>query len=719
MKSNIPGFECDIFVSYRQNDNRSGWVTHFVEHLNAELAAAIKHPVSVYFDSSPESGLLDTHHVDKSLEGKLKALILIPILSQTYCDPRSFAWQHEFQTFNRLTKEDRFGRDIRLRSGNVASRILPIRIHDLDADDKATLEQEIGGPLRAIDFTYKAAGINRPLVPEDDRTEGLKVHYRDLINRTANSVKEILDALNAETPADASSEPPTKPIQSTAFKHRVKPTGAARTLVYFAVFFITAVIATVLYFGFLKKASAKAASDDRSVAVVPFDNLSKDPSQDYMSDGVMETILSHLNKIQGLRLPSRTTMMTYKGTKKTIRQIASELGVRFVLEGSVLRVGNTVRINAQLIDGDTDEHVWSEYYDRNASDLLNIQSEVAQQIASNLKVQIQPLAKASIEARPTENQEAYDLYLKARQLKSYDSFDAHQELLERAIKLDSNFADAYAQLAWHWMVMGTSKMTARQVLQRAEPLLNKSLSIDPNNAETHALLGFLNCWYKWDLYAANREFEQAAQLAPSNPFVMSADAKVASGQFGEAVKICGDRIKAEPKNIHNKINLAFALAFAGKREEALHWLDSAKNFASPDDPSYNDLGRTYFYLGQYERVLEVNKKRTMLNFETRMKAVSAMSLIRLGRQEEGLEILKELVESSKQTYVGSPSYHVAMIYADLGDADKAFQFLGQAHEKHEIEFYWCAVEPPFEFLQKDIRWKKVMSWAVFPSQPVE
>ena len=152
MASVLPDFAYDIFISYRHNDNRSGWVTEFVKALQEELAATIKEPVSVYFDSNPHDGLLETHNVDKSLETKLKSLIFLPILSQTYCDPKSFAWQHEFVAFNKLAKEDHFGRDITVSNGNVASRILPIKIHDLDAEGKTTIENEIGGVLRAIDF---------------------------------------------------------------------------------------------------------------------------------------------------------------------------------------------------------------------------------------------------------------------------------------------------------------------------------------------------------------------------------------------------------------------------------------------------------------------------------------------------------------------------------------------------------------------------------------
>jgi hypothetical protein len=202
MPSLIPGYEYDIFISYRQKDNKhDGWVTEFVDNLKGELEATFKEDISIYFDENPSDGLLETHSVDKSLEGKLKCLIFIPIVSQTYCDPKSFAWQHEFCAFNKSAKEDQFGRDIKLASGNVASRILPVKIHDLDNEDKALLENEIGGMLRSIEFIYKSAGVNRPLrAAEDHPQDNLnKTYYRDQINKVANAVKGIISCLKPES----------------------------------------------------------------------------------------------------------------------------------------------------------------------------------------------------------------------------------------------------------------------------------------------------------------------------------------------------------------------------------------------------------------------------------------------------------------------------------------------------------------------------------------
>ncbi len=197
MSSTIEGYNYDIFISYRQKDNRGErWVSDFVESLKTELESTFKEEISVYFDINPHDGLLETHNVDASLKEKLKCLVFIPVISQTYCDRTSFAWQNELCAFNAMAKEDRFGRDIRLAGGNVASRILPVKINELDPEDTALLEKELGGALRAVEFIYKEPGVNRPLKPDDDQKTNLnKTRYRNQINKVANAVKEIIKGI--------------------------------------------------------------------------------------------------------------------------------------------------------------------------------------------------------------------------------------------------------------------------------------------------------------------------------------------------------------------------------------------------------------------------------------------------------------------------------------------------------------------------------------------
>ena len=197
MPSLLPGFEYDIFISYRHKDNKSdGWVTEFVRTLRSELEATFKEDISIYFDENPHDGLLQHHEVDDSLREKLRCLVFIPIVSQTYCDPKSFAWQHELLAFIKHATEDKLGLKTKVGGGNTASRVLPVRIHDVDAPDKKLFEEATGGIMRPIDFIYKESGVNRPLRPTDNRDRNqVQTDYRNQVNKVANAIKDIIAGL--------------------------------------------------------------------------------------------------------------------------------------------------------------------------------------------------------------------------------------------------------------------------------------------------------------------------------------------------------------------------------------------------------------------------------------------------------------------------------------------------------------------------------------------
>jgi len=217
MPSIIPGFEYDIFVSYRHNDNQyDGWVSEFVEKLRKELVATVKDKLTVFFDENPSDGLLESHQVDQSISSKINAVIFIPIISQTYCDTKSFAWNNEFLLFSKAATSDHLGREVRLVNGNVASRILPIRIHEIETEDTQLLEEVLQGVLRSIDFIYYAQGVNRPLRPkDDDRLDNLNnTVYRNQINKVANAIKEIMLGVKLLDSKSQASERPKGNSQS-------------------------------------------------------------------------------------------------------------------------------------------------------------------------------------------------------------------------------------------------------------------------------------------------------------------------------------------------------------------------------------------------------------------------------------------------------------------------------------------------------------------------
>ena len=452
------------------------------------------------------------------------------------------------------------------------------------------------------------------------------------------------------------------------------------------------------------------AETDKSLAVLPFDNLSNDPDQDYISDGMMEAILNHLTKIEGLRVTSRTTMMTYKGSDKTTPEIASEVAVRYVLEGSVLRVENTIRITVQLIDGQRDEHIWSESYDGQLSDLLSIQSEVAQQIAGMLQVNISPAARANIEAVPTQNVEAYDLYLSAVHLRPNSGNDEeYHDLIEEAIRLDPQFALAYSELGWYWVMRAFGD---RKYVLKAESTLNKALLLDPNQESAHTYLGYLNLWLKWDFLAAERELYYAQLVDPSNPYK---DIYTSQGKFEEALEIANEEVRREPNNGWQLGAKAMILYFNDRADEALETLELAAKGSHIDERNYyGEMGRTYLYLQKFGKVVEVLEEGiNMVPGDPRLIGTLTIAHHHLGNFERANELLLEL-KQLVGSQANSPSFYLAMIYAQMGEIDTAFEWLDKSYEDHEIEMYWLKVEPPFEPLHDDPRWQVMLDKVGFP-----
>ena len=233
MSSIVKGYNYDIFISYRQKDNKGDrWVSEFVEALKIELESTFKEEISVYFDINPHDGLLETHDVDASLKEKLKCLIFIPIISRTYCDPKSFAWEHEFRAFVEMASKDRFGLKVKLTSGNVAGRVLPVRIHDLDNDDIKLCESVLGGVLRGVEFIYKESGVNRPLRSVEDNPHDNLNHtvYRNQVNKVALAIKEILVSIQVLPSAGKAmeKEQKTKEITERETTTTERPSGKAK-----------------------------------------------------------------------------------------------------------------------------------------------------------------------------------------------------------------------------------------------------------------------------------------------------------------------------------------------------------------------------------------------------------------------------------------------------------------------------------------------------------
>ena len=513
MSSVLPGYEYDIFISYRQKDNKhDGWVTEFVEQLKDELESTFKEDISVYFDVNPHDGLLETHNVEASLKEKLKCLIFIPIISQTYCDPRSFAWVNEFCAYNQQAQEDKFGRDIKIRGGNIASRIIPIKIHDLEKEDNDILENELGGFLRCIDFIFKSAGVNRPLrANEDHPHDNLnKTYYRDQINKVAHAVKEIMTAVKKQSQH-------SEGIQNQPL--RGKPVSTQKQLVrkYLVPLLLLILVTPGIFF--VTKLFVSQVQQQKSIAVLPFTNLSKDTTQEYFCEGMVDEILDRLFRINDLQVTSRTSSMRYKDSKQSIREIAGELGVSTLLEGSVRKNGNSIRITVQLIDAKKDVHLWSKIYDNDLSDIFKVQSDIAQKVADELKMVISPEGKLRVDESKTNNPEAYNLYLQGRYFwgkRTKKDLLRSLEYFEKSIALDPVYAMAYAGLADVYLAQTVnSQIPWDEGFPKAKKYALKAIDLNNNLAEAHTTLGNI-LWaneMKWE--EAKKELIRAIDLNPN------------------------------------------------------------------------------------------------------------------------------------------------------------------------------------------------------------
>jgi TolB-like protein len=466
MPSIFPGYEYDIFISYRQNDNRSGWTTEFVSALKEELAATLKDAVSIYFDNNPHDGLLETHLVGKSLEGKLKCLIFIPIISQTYCDPRSFAWNHEFCVFNQHAKSETLGRDITVSNGNVASRILPVKIHDLDEDDNSLIEKELGGPLRAVEFIYREPGVNRPLLPTDRRHENLsKTDYRNQVNKVANGIKEIIHSLRNGTSPEMA-----RTGASQLGRKKSKKIRIAATILMLA-------LSSAIAYAILQPPSFFLSSPKKNprIAVPPFKSIG-DPGGEYLAAGMRELLTKYLRNNRRISIPPSLADDRYLNTTKSHQEIVKELNADFIIEGSVLKAGESIQIIIKLIDPKKDEIPYT--YDKrsNYSEILQIQEQIARGISKELGTTLPGNSKVL----HLKNTEAIDPYLRgialAYSLNFADSIIKDQrQLFRKSIEIDPEFAEAYIMLA-------ASLLSQKEdFTDSIEHLFERGLEIYPTN----------------------------------------------------------------------------------------------------------------------------------------------------------------------------------------------------------------------------------------------
>ena len=471
----------------------------------------------------------------------------------------------------------------------------------------------------------------------------------------------------------------------------------------------------------LVRRSAQGPHKIESVAVLPLKNLSGDAKEDYFAEGMTEALITDLSKIGALRVISRTSAMHYKDVDKPLREIANELGVDAVVEGSVLRVGDRVRITAQLIDASTDQHLWAESYERDVSDVLALQSEVARAIADQIKISITPQEQAMLAHTPSVKPAAHEAYLRGRyhwNRFAEDELRKSVEYYQQAIREDPNYALAYAGLADSLAVLGWfGSEPAEKVFPQAIEAANHALQLDETLGEAYTSLGYIHAIYDRNWPEAERMFQRALELRPGDALTHQwyADYLMFPGGRPEQALVEIQRARElDPVSLITNATVAWFLYLARRPDEAIaqaqKTVDLDANFAL----GHNNLGLAYLQKKMYpEAIAEFQKAIQLAPQASMFPAVLGAAYGAAGRKEEARKILQELKGRKGSNAV--PPYFLAWVAASIGDKDEAFQWLEAAHRQKASLLVALRVEPLFDSLRSDPRFEDLLRRLQLPA----
>jgi TolB-like protein/DNA-binding winged helix-turn-helix (wHTH) protein/Flp pilus assembly protein TadD len=451
----------------------------------------------------------------------------------------------------------------------------------------------------------------------------------------------------------------------------------------------------------------------RSLAVLPLESLSSDASQDYFADGMTDELISDLGQISALRVISRTSVMVYKHAHEPLPQIARELNVDVVVEGTVLRSGDRVRITAQLIDASSDKHLWSQSYEGELRDTLALQNQVARAIADQIRINVNPQEQAALKNVKIVNPQAYESFLKGRYFwnkRTADGLKVALAYFNQAIDEDPKYAPAYSGLADTYSLLGDwqyAAMTPKEALPRAKAAAIKALDLDGALGEAHNSLAFCLDGFDWDFDAAGKEFRRAIELNPSYATAHHWYAWHLSllGRYDEGIAEMRKAENLDPLSLIINADLAELLVLAHSYDESIRQsrktIEMDPNFAL----AHNQLAQAYLQKHMNdEAVAELQKAAQLSGGSPTVMANLARAYVASGKRSEAIKLLRELKKRSNATY--SHGSEIAVIYAALGDKDQAMTWLEKGYEERFNP--GVLLRPGFDPLRSDPRFQELV-----------
>jgi TolB-like protein/tetratricopeptide (TPR) repeat protein/DNA-binding winged helix-turn-helix (wHTH) protein len=461
-----------------------------------------------------------------------------------------------------------------------------------------------------------------------------------------------------------------------------------------------------------------------SLAVLPLENLSGDPEQEYFADGMTEALITELGKISALRVISRQSVMQFKGTDKSLPEIARELNVDAIVEGAVVREGNRVRITAQLVQASPERHLWSETYERDLHSILAVQSEVARKIAREIKIGVTPEEEARLAGARPVNPEAYVAYLKGRyhlNTEGEEGFQKAREYLRQAIDIDPTYAPAYAGLANGYNSLAIyGQHPPKDAYPMAKAALVKALELDDTLPEAHTLLGVVKFRFEWDWRGAERELKRALQLDPNNwrAHLGYGAYLLARGRLEEGLVEIAKHRELNPFTPKPNLNLAWALRYNRRYDEAIDQVRKALDLAPDSAIAYVILGENYASKKMYtEAIAACEKALELLPKDQFVLSDCGWVFAVSGRPREALSALEKLRRRSANAYVDSfrVAYLAAALYPDPGQSHHALEWLERAYEQRSANLSFLKTEPRFpDRLRDDPRFQSLLRRMNFP-----
>jgi len=452
--------------------------------------------------------------------------------------------------------------------------------------------------------------------------------------------------------------------------------------------------------------------DRRRVAVLPFSNMSPDPNDEYFADGITEELIATISKIREVSVVSRTSMMQYRKNPKPIRDVAEELQAGTILEGSVAKAGNKVRVTVQLVDAAQDKHEWAESYDRGPEDIFAIQSDISHNVAEVLKVRLLANEKQRLATVPTRSIEAYMLFLKARSLVNQRTLDGFYRAIgcfEEAVKHDPGYAAAYAGLSGcYGLLEGWSLMRPQVAWPKALEYAAKALELDDTLAEAHTSMAPCLAHMKRDWKGSEREYRHALELNPSYAnahYWYAYELLTAERRWDEAIREMGEAGKLDPFSLIIAANTGRVLLWAGRREDAIRQLQRVLKV----NPEYwfarAELGTALVSTSSIEEgTAEIEKALGRSHDNVWVRAALAYACMAADRKDDFEVVVQQLRRVASETYV--PGTVIAAVYAVLGEKNPAFEWLERAVEDHSSTLTLLSM-PLFDSLRADPRYKKL------------